>query len=59
MITTYPMFRLDALVLLRMSEAKAWETPIYSYVEAIAAPDTKTEFISILKSAHGRKELIY
>ena len=28
------MFRLDALVLLRASEAKAWGTSICSYVEA-------------------------
>ena len=28
------MFRLDALVLLRTSEVKSWETSIYSYVEA-------------------------
>ena len=28
------MFQLDALVLLRVNEAKAWGTSIYSYVEA-------------------------
>ena len=28
------MFRLDALVLLRLNEAKSWGTSIYSYIEA-------------------------
>ena len=29
-----PTFQLDALVLLKANEAKAWGTSIYSYVEA-------------------------
>ena len=32
-----PTFRLDALVLLKANEAKAWKTSIYSYVKVVEA----------------------